>query len=180
MLECFLMLLYFNAKRVFLKMNNPFFWAGLWNPIVSMYEDPKYQFRVFGHILTISTIGFWFWDLIRGNRPEMSLNYVIFKICPKLAQKWCSCETSIPSFLGIVGDKSGVGFRIWASKVPFFGTRKRPILVNFGQKNWTSDAQIWKRRPLFDANYSQKWWNTRVTAYREISSFSGKVTPIAV
>ena len=26
------------------------------------------------------------------------------------------------------------------------------------QKNGTSDAQIQKRRPLFVANYPQKWW----------------------
>ena len=28
--------------RVFLKMKNPFLWAGLRNLIVSMYEEPKY------------------------------------------------------------------------------------------------------------------------------------------
>ena len=33
--------------RVFLQMNNPFLWAGLRNPIVSMYEEPKYQFSEF-------------------------------------------------------------------------------------------------------------------------------------
>ena len=33
--------------RVFLQMNNPFLWASLWNPIVSMYEEPKYQFSEF-------------------------------------------------------------------------------------------------------------------------------------
>ena len=27
------------------------------------------------------------------------------------------------------------------------------------QKNGTWDAQIQKRRPLFVANYPQKWWN---------------------
>ena len=30
--------------------------------------------------------------------------------------------------------KSGIGFQIWASKVPFCGTRKRPILVILGAK----------------------------------------------
>ena len=53
---------------------------------------------------------------LRGNWPKMSLKYAIFKNCLKLATK------------------SGVCFWIWASKVPFFGTRKRPILVLLGQK----------------------------------------------
>ena len=33
--------------RVFLKMKNPFLWAGLRNPIVSVYKKPKYQFSDF-------------------------------------------------------------------------------------------------------------------------------------
>ena len=33
--------------RVYHKMKNPFLWAGLQNPIVSMYEEPKYQFSEF-------------------------------------------------------------------------------------------------------------------------------------
>ena len=40
-----------------------------------------------------------------------------------------------------------------------FDDRKRPFSVIFGAKNGTPDAQIQKRRPLFVANYPQKWWN---------------------
>ena len=84
--------------RVFLKMKNPFLWAGLRNPIVSIYKEPKYQFfKFFGHLLTISTISFLFWVFIRGNWPKMSLKYAIFKICPKFAWKWYSCETRVCS-----------------------------------------------------------------------------------
>ena len=32
----------FICSRVYHKMKNPFLWAGLWNPIVSMYKEPKY------------------------------------------------------------------------------------------------------------------------------------------
>ena len=35
------------TPRVFLKMKNPFLWAGLRNPIVSIYKEPKYQFSNF-------------------------------------------------------------------------------------------------------------------------------------
>ena len=35
------------VTRVSQKMNNPFLWAGLRNHIVSMYEEPKYQFSEF-------------------------------------------------------------------------------------------------------------------------------------
>ena len=35
------------VNRVFLKIKNPFLWAGLWNPIVSIYGEPKYQFSEF-------------------------------------------------------------------------------------------------------------------------------------
>ena len=84
--------------RVFLKMKNPFLWAGLRNPIVSMYKEAKYQFsEFFWHLLTISTIGFLFWVFIRGNRPKISPKYAIFKICPKLARKWYSSETRVHS-----------------------------------------------------------------------------------
>ena len=36
---------------------------------------------------------------------------------------------------------------------------KQPFSVISGAKKGTSDAQIQKRRPLFVANYPQKWWN---------------------
>ena len=66
----------------------------------------------------------------------MSLNYAIFKLGPKLARKWYSCETSVHSIF--FGDswqqKSGLCFRFWESKVPFFCTWKRPILVILGAK----------------------------------------------
>ena len=40
-------------------------------------------------------------------------------------------QESVPPFLGIVGDKSGLRFWIWASEVPFFCTRKTAIFSNF-------------------------------------------------
>ena len=61
-----------------------------------------------GYILTISSIGFWFWVFIRVNGPKKSLKYAILKICPKLARKLYSCETSVYS--NIIGDR-------WRQKV---------------------------------------------------------------
>ena len=135
-----------------------------------------------------------------GNRPKMSLKYAIFKICPKLARKWYSCETRVYST--IFGDSwrqkvvSVFGFghpkyhflHPKSLKMAVFGCKKIIIdnLVQFEedfnsrtemwsdcwkwpenghfqwfwvQKNGTWDAQIQKRRPLFVANYPQKWWN---------------------
>ena len=96
-----------------------------------------------------------------GNRPKMSLKYAIFKICPKLARKWYSCETKVYST--IFGDS-------WRQKVVSvfgFGHPKShffaPKITENGrfrvQKNGTWDAQIKKQRPLFVANYPQNWWN---------------------
>ena len=49
-----------------------------------------------------------FYNFTMGNRPKMSLKYAIFKICPKLARKWYSCETK--GYSTIFGDS-------WRQKV---------------------------------------------------------------
>ena len=80
-----------------------------------------------------------FYNFTMGNRPKMSLKYAIFKICPKLARKWYSCETRVYST--IFGDS-------WRQKVVSvfgFGHPKShffaPKITENGrfwvQKNWT-------------------------------------------
>ena len=139
-------------------------------------------FRVFGHILTISTIGFLFWGFIRGNRPEMSINYAIFKICPKFARKWYSCETSVYSI--VFGDswwrKVVSVFKFGRPKSNFFAPQITKIVRFQVQKNGTLGAQIRKRRPLFVANYSQKWWNRHllhmnIIFRRALANFENRV-----
>ena len=84
------------------------------------------------------------YNFTMGNRPKMSLKYAIFKICPKLARKWYSCETRVYST--IFGDswrqKVVSVFGFGHPKSPFFFTRKRPFSVILGAKKGSSDARI--------------------------------------
>ena len=111
---------------------------------------------------------------------------------------WISFDIAVRPFYG-AGDRSVAGFEhigqeighrmdtshhitichhhhlyhttILRRKSSIFCTRKWPFSVILGAKNGTWDDQIQKRRPLFVANFPQKWWNrlffTRI-------SFSGK------
>ena len=71
-----------------------------------------------------------------GNRPKMSLKYAIFKICPKLARKWYSCETKVYST--IFGDswrqKVVSVFGFWYPKSHFL----HPKAAIFGDNPFTN------------------------------------------
>ena len=95
---------------------------------------------------TFFILGFFKGKLAK-NEPKLRDFQNLPKTRPKMMFMWNKCL--FHHFWGYLATKSGVRFRIWASKVPFFGSWKRPILVILGAKYWTSDAQIWKRRPLF-------------------------------
>ena len=102
-----------------------------------------------------------FYNFTMGNRPKMSLKYAIFKICPKLARKWYSCETRVYST--IFGDswRQKVVSVFWFGhpKSHFFAPENDHFQWFWVQKNGTLDAQIQKQRPLFVVNYPQIWWN---------------------
>ena len=53
--------------RVFLKMKNPLLWAGLRNPIVSMYKEPKYQIWV-SEVPFICTQLHWKWPYLGAKK----------------------------------------------------------------------------------------------------------------
>ena len=49
-------------SRVFLKMKNPFLCAGLRNPIVFMYKEPKYQIVIFFNLPKTRPIMIFIWN----------------------------------------------------------------------------------------------------------------------
>ena len=124
-------------------------------------KGPKNNFQIYRAINDPCQATFVLGDFTMGNRPKMSLKYAIFKICPKLARKWYSCETKVYST--IFGDswRQKVVSVFWFGhpKSHFFATENGHFQWFWVQKNGTWDAQIQKRRPLFVANYPQKWWN---------------------
>ena len=64
----------------------------------------------------------------------MSLKYVIFKICPKLAENDIHVkQESVPQFLGTVGDKKWSPFLDLGIRNPIFVDPKTAIL---GAKKW--------------------------------------------
>ena len=100
---------------------------------------------------------FFYFGIFQGERGKN--DNAIFKICPKLAWKWCSCETSVYSIiLGIIGGKKWSLFSNLGVRSPIFW----PKITKIGRfrvpKNGTLNAQIQKRTPLFVANYAQKRW----------------------
>ena len=80
---------------------------------------------------TFFILGFFKGKLAK-NEPKLRDFQNLPKTRPKMMFMWNKCL--FHHFWGYLATKSGVRFRIWASKVPFFGTRKRPILVILGQK----------------------------------------------
>ena len=92
--------------RVSLNLKNVFLRPGDLTPSAFRCEESKTSIaRLQTLNLSDGTIGFLFWDFIRGNRPKMGLKCAIFKICPKLAQKRYLHETSAQStiFGGVLG-----------------------------------------------------------------------------
>ena len=49
-------------NRVFLKMQNPLLWAGLQNPIVFMYKEPKYQIAIFFNLPKTRPVMIFIWN----------------------------------------------------------------------------------------------------------------------
>ena len=66
-------------------------------------------------------------------------------------------------FLGVVGLKKWSPFLDFGARSPIFGHLKMGTYAENAHfkvpKNRTLSGQIEKRRPLFHANYPQKWWN---------------------
>ena len=115
-----------NEKSLFVSRPSKSYCLYVWGAQIQI-------FRVFGHILTISTIGFLFWGFIRGNRPKMSLKYAISKIYPKLAESDIHVkQVSIPPFLGIVGNKKWCPFSNLGVRSPIFLHPKSLKLAVFG------------------------------------------------
>ena len=71
-------------------------------------KGPENNFQIYRAINDPCQATFVLRDFTMGNHPKMSLKYAIFKICPKLARKLYSCETSV--FSNIIGDR-------WRQKV---------------------------------------------------------------
>ena len=84
-------------------------------------KEPKYQnSEFFGHLLTISTIGFWYWGFYKG---KLAKNEQKIRDLLKFAQNSPENDIQVKQesktpFLGIFGNKS-----------PIFCTRKRPFSV---------------------------------------------------
>ena len=77
------------CNRVSWKIKNTFLSPGDVTPSAFMYEKSKTPITRLKTInLSYGTIGFWFWDFTRGNRPKMSLKYAIFKTRPKMIFMW--------------------------------------------------------------------------------------------
>ena len=150
------------CSRVSWKIKNNILSPGDFTPSAFMYEESKTLIaRLYTLNLCDGTIGFWFWDFMRENRPKMGLKCAIFKICPKLAKKkvftWNKCP--VHHFWGKLATKSGLRFWIWASEVPFFNTRKRPFSVILGAKKWDFGCSNPKTDTTFCRQLSPKRWN---------------------